>query len=158
MSKLKARVVLKDKFWIIEHNGIKTASLQQTDDGFSLMGTAKGKPKKEHFSTLKELSDKYNISFNEPKQISTDNKDHEIYGFKCKTKPYNDMYDVKRKIPVYTKNEKSKSFYCAGYYGIKFDNWMASYCPKLLTLTRYNFIGPFKTELEMKSILKKYNE
>ena len=37
---------------------------------------------------------------------------------------------------------------------IKFrKGWVKSFCPKLITLERYPFQGPFKTELEMRSIL-----
>jgi hypothetical protein len=35
--------------------------------------------------------------------------------------PHNSMYDIKRKLPLFTKSEDSKSLYCAGYYVIKFD-------------------------------------
>lgn len=158
MNKFKAKVVMKDKFWIVESNGTKVGSLHKTDHGFTLIGEYKGKPKKERFDTQSDLKAKYNIVFDTTKQITTTNKNHFIYGFPCKTKPFNDMYDVKRKLPIFTKNDKSKSFYCAGYYIVKFDTWMSAYCPKMLTLTRYDFVGPFKTELEMKQVLKKYND
>jgi hypothetical protein len=64
------------------------------------------------------------------------------------------MYDVRRKIPLFTKSEKSKSVYCAGYYVVKFDKgWVKSFCPKLITLERNDFKGPFKTELEAREEL-----
>ena len=48
----------------------------------------------------------------------------------------------------------SKSLYCAGYYIIKFrKGWVKSFCPKLITLERYQYQGPFKTETEMRSSL-----
>lgn len=68
------------------------------------------------------------------------------------------MYDVKRKLPLFTKSEKSKSAYCAGYYIIKFDKgWVKSLCPKLITVERYEFKGPFKNELEMRQELSRAN-
>ena len=49
-----------------------------------------------------------------------------------------DMYDVKRKLPLFTKSKKSKSLYCAGYYIIQFEKgWVKSFCPKLITIERY---------------------
>jgi hypothetical protein len=64
------------------------------------------------------------------------------------------MYDVKRQLPLFTKSEKSKSLYCAGYYIIKFDKgWVKSFCPKLITIERYISKGPFKTESSMKEAL-----
>jgi len=51
---------------------------------------------------------------------------------------------------VFTKGRKSKSFFCAGYYIVKFNNgWVKSYCPKLITLNRYPYAGPYKTQQEM---------
>ena len=44
-------------------------------------------------------------------------------------------------------------------YIIKFEKgWVRSYCPKLLTLERYPFKGPFRTVLEMKTELANANK
>ena len=64
------------------------------------------------------------------------------------------MYDVKRKLPLFTKSAKSNSLYCAGYYIIHFDKgWVKSFCPKLVTIERYESKGPFKTDIEMRQEL-----
>jgi hypothetical protein len=64
------------------------------------------------------------------------------------------MYDVKRKLPLFTKSNASKSLYCAGYYTIKFEKgWVRSFCPKLITIERYESKGPFNSEFEMKAVL-----
>ena len=64
------------------------------------------------------------------------------------------MYDVRQKLPLFTKSNTSKSLFCAGYYLIKFNKlWLKSMCPKLITLERYEYQGPFKTEAEMKQAL-----
>ena len=66
------------------------------------------------------------------------------------------MYDIKRKLPLFTKSEKSKSLYCAGYYIVRFEKgWVKSFCPKLITVERYETRGPFKTEFDMKSELNR---
>ena len=65
----------------------------------------------------------------------------------------------KKKLPLFTKSKKSKSLYCAGYYIIKFEKgWVRSFCPKMLTLDRYPFKGPFRTQLEMKQELANANK
>ena len=84
----------------------------------------------------------------------TTSGDHSIYEFPCSSKPFNPVYDVRQKLPIYSKSDKSKSQYCAGYYVIKFrKGWVKSFCPKLITLERYENRGPFKTELEMRTVL-----
>jgi hypothetical protein len=68
------------------------------------------------------------------------------------------MLDVKRKLPLFTKSEKSKSLYCAGYYIIRFEKgWVKSFCPKLITVERYETRGPYKTEIEMRMELSNAN-
>ena len=68
------------------------------------------------------------------------------------------MFDLKRKFALFTKSKKSKSLYCAGYYCIQFEKgWVKSFCPKLVTLEKYVYKGPFKTELEMRSELSNVN-
>ena len=68
------------------------------------------------------------------------------------------MYDVKQKLPLFTKSKNSKSLYCAGYYIIHFNKgWVKSFCPKLITIERYESQGPFNNDLEMRSALSKVN-
>ena len=70
-----------------------------------------------------------------------------------------DAEDVISELPLYTKTKSSKVYHCAGYYCVKFPKgWTNSFSPKLSTLQRYEYVGPLKTEMEMKSnlsILKK---
>ena len=69
---------------------------------------------------------------------------------------YRSMNDspLSRRLPLFTKSEKSKSLYCAGYYIIHFDKgWVKSFCPKLITVERYETRGPFKTDIEMRQAL-----
>lgn len=57
-------------------------------------------------------------------------------------------------LPLYRKKASSEVFYCAGYYCLQCSkNWMPAFCPKLSTLESYQYLGPFKTELEMKAEL-----
>lgn len=54
-------------------------------------------------------------------------------------------------IPLYTKIENSKVYYAAGYYCINFGKgWKHAHGPKLSTLLKYGYQGPFKTLIEVK--------
>ena len=65
-----------------------------------------------------------------------------------------DLEDKINKLPLFTKTKTSKVYHCAGYYCILFPKgWTHSFCPKLATLDKYQYTGPFKTEMEMKSHL-----
>ena len=151
---LTAKIVVKNKFWIVEKDGQQVATIQTSPEGVSYVYNEK----REKFVSFKLLKDKYNIIFNNDKKkkpaITFD-----VGGFPCDHRPYNPLFDVTKKLPVFTKTSKSKSFFCAGYYLIKFNlDYVQSYCPKLITLNRYEFIGPFHSVNEVKETTKHLKE
>ena len=151
----KAKPVLKDKFWIVEQEGVKIGTLSKNEEGFTL--TSAGKINL--FKTERQLKKTYGNNFlvaNIKTKAGDTSKD--VDGYPTRTIPYNSMFDIQRKLPLFTKSEKSKSVYCAGYYLIKFNvNWLKSYCPKMITVERNYYMGPYKTELEMKLALANVN-
>lgn len=144
---MEARPVIKNKFWIVEDGGQQVATIQAAPDGVVLVkGT-----KREKFVNFKLLSAKYNIHVGKASKskkivVST----HDIYGYPTDTKPYNELYDVRRRLPFFTKTAKSKSFYCAGYYAININGqWSDHFCPKSITVTRYQYHGPYKSQSDV---------
>lgn len=156
MSKtMLAKPIIKDKFWIVEEDGEKVATIQAGPNGVVYVKDHE----REQFISLTNLTTKYNIIFDTAQKAKKVKKDeYQVHGYPAMCSPFNGMYDVTKKLPVFTKTERSKSFYCAGYYVIKFaKGWVHSYCPKLLTLTRYEYAGPFKDKMEMKEQLRLRN-
>ena len=50
-------------------------------------------------------------------------------------------------MPLWTHEPRSKSWYAAGWYQVKQGrSWTTEFCPKLITLQRYPYRGPFYTE------------
>lgn len=153
MSELHAKPVIDNKFWIVEKNGSKFATLRKNDDNRFVMSNELGI---QIYDTKESLTRKFGKNFFVAKILKpADNAPiNEVHGFSTSVEPHNAMYDVRRKLPLFTKSIDSKSLYCAGYYVIKFDKgWVKSFCPKLITLQRYEYLGPFKSELEMKQVL-----
>jgi len=146
---VKAKAILENKFWIVEEEGVRIGTLSKNDEGFVV--TAKGKI--EIYKSESQLKKKFGKNFLVA-NISTKKDLKDVQGYPTRTTPYNSMFDIKRKLPLFTKSEKSQSVYCAGYYLIKFNvNWLKSFCPKLITIERNEYLGPFKTEFEMKAAL-----
>jgi hypothetical protein len=78
-----------------------------------------------------------------------------VLGYPIKCEAFNPIWDIKRKLPVFTKTEKSRTLHAAGYYIIEFDSsWVASFCPKVSTLDANPFKGPYKDKLEMREQLR----
>lgn len=151
---VKAKPVLEDKFWIVEEEGVRVGTLSKNEEGFVV--SQKGKI--EFYKSENQLKKKFGKNFLVAKINHQPASTCEVHGYPSRTIPYNSMYDIKNKLPLFTKSEKSKSVYCAGYYLIKFNvNWLKSYCPKLITVERNEYLGPFKTEFEMKAALSNVN-
>ena len=149
-----AKPVLEDKFWILEDNGQKVGTIRSNENGVVL---TVGK-ENHSFKRLEELKQKMKVSFTGKELVNKEKVEYDVHGYFCKTKPYNAIFDLKRKLPLYTKTEGSQSFFCAGYYCIEFDHgWVPASCPKLITLSRNNYLGPFKTKLEMTETLRQTN-
>jgi hypothetical protein len=152
---LKAKPVLKDKFWIIENDEQRIGTMSWNDDRYMFSN----KVETCFFDSKQDMKQRFGADIvwtdlSVPKEVTQ--QDFIVYGFPTSVSPYNTMFDVKRKLPLFTKSNKSKSAYCAGYYIIEFEKgWVKSFCPKLITVERYNFKGPFKSEMEMRSELRR---
>jgi hypothetical protein len=153
MTEIHAKTIIDNKFWIVEKDGEKFATLRKgEDDRFILSNEAGIKI----YETKENLTREFGKKFFTVKIVkeSENSGINEVQGYPTATKPHNAMFDIRKKLPLFTKSEDSKSLYCAGYYTIKFDKgWVKSFCPKKITLERYPYKGPFKTELEMKQVL-----
>lgn len=85
-----------------------------------------------------------------------DKKDYYINGYPVDFDNPNEVIIKGNKLPLFSKKATSDVYYSAGYYCLNFPkNWMPAFCPKLSTLESYDYEGPFKTELEMKTALTK---
>jgi len=153
MTEIHAKPIVDGKFWIVEQDGSKIATLHKKENNKFILSSTNGEVM---FNKKQDLTKQFGEGFflNSNKVKVTQAEPHECHGYPTSCKPYNAMYDVRRKLPLFTKSNASKSLYCAGYYVIKFDKgWVKSFCPKAITIERYPNKGPFKSELEMKTVL-----
>lgn len=153
-----AKILVPDKEWLVTENQYKLGSISKSKKGYYFLRQGKAI----QFKSLAEAKEKLGIvlfeeSVKKTKKSVSDG--YLIYDFPCSSKPYEPVYNIKKKLPLFAKSAKSKSQYCAGYYIIKFrKGWVKSFCPKLITLDRYPYYGPFKTEMDMKNQLNKINK
>jgi hypothetical protein len=153
MTDLHAKPIIDNKFWIVEKDGEKFATLRKDDENRFVLSNETGI---KIYNTKTDLTKQFGKDFFVAKIVKErDNSEPQVvHGFPSSCMPHNSMYDIKKKLPLFTKSGDSKSLYCAGYYVIRFDKgWVKSFCPKLITLQRYPYQGPFKTEIEMKQVL-----
>jgi len=154
MTEIHAKPIVDGKFWIVEQDGEKVATLHKKENNKFLLS---GKNGEVMFNRKDELTKHFGAGFflSGTKVKVTPVEEHECHGYPTSCHPYNAMYDVRRKLPLFTKSAQSKSLYCAGYYAVKFNKgWVKGFCPKLITIERNPYQGPFKSKLEMKALMQ----
>jgi hypothetical protein len=155
MVKLKS---LTDKSWLVlADDGVQqVALLSEQKDKLILIA----KNVKTVFNNRAELQDFFaedifkNIIENNPKEKA----EYFVKGFAVDyDNPIEaDIAKIASPLPLYTKTATSGIYYSAGYYCLNFPKqWMPAFCPKLATLEKYSYEGPFRTEKEMKFVLTK---
>jgi hypothetical protein len=156
MTEIYAKPIVDGKFWIVEKDGSKIATLHKKENNKFILSSTSGEVmfnKKQDLT--KQFGEGFFLTSTKVKVTASMEDDaYECHGYPAMATPYNSMYDVRRKLPLFTKSAQSKSLYCAGYYIIKFNKgWVKSFCPKAITIERYPYKGPFKSKLEMKTVL-----
>ena len=160
MVKLKP---ITEKSWLVlTDDGLqRVALLSEQKDKLVLIAKGAKTPfanREEVIAFFKE--DVFNNLIQQP--IKKENIEHFINGHPV---DFDNPYEVKDdsepaianpNLPLYTKTVKSSVYYAAGYYCLEFPKgWMPAFCPKLSTLDKYQYEGPYKTDKEMKFILTK---
>ena len=143
IQKIRAKSVVKDKFWILQQNNVKIGqvkALANNDIEVNIQGRTK------RYNSIAEMKESGLFEFMElPKSIT--DPTNEVEGFPSDGLAYNALWNVQYKLPLFTKSQDSKSWHAAGYYKVYLNNtWIVQYCPKLITLQRNDYEGPFKTD------------
>lgn len=149
--------LIPNKEWIVTVEQSKIGSISKKKKGYSFLK----KGSKIDFKSLEEIKESLGIVVLDGgyKNNIVEEQIYKIYDYPCSSKPFEPIFNLKERLPLFSKSAKSKSKYCAGYYVIKFrKNWVKSFCPKLITLERYEYFGPFKTDEEMRQKLTQVNK
>ncbi len=154
---LLAKNILPEKFWIIEtEDKRKLGTIQVDRSQVKVLINGDSYCYSDFNSALSE----HRISTSTDPLVDVKKQDtYSVNNYPAKDQPFNEMYDAKHCLPMYTKTEKSKCYHAAGYYIIRFEfAWAPAFCPKVITLKRNEFRGPYYTQLEMKQQLRLHNK
>ena len=144
--KLIAKPIVKNQLWVITDGVRKVGNIEANVNatGFNV----KIGENVNYFSSTKNIEQDIQLVFQTP----TKPKKHIDVPFAhwpTSGKTYNNFYDVKRKIHVYTKTVDSKCYYAAGYFKVELNGeWQTIFCPKYIFIQRYQYTGPFLSETE----------
>ena len=135
MYKFKAKPI-SNSFWIIQNENKKVGQLTHNNNGYSINING-------YTGEFKHKSDLDMIEFVDvikPNVIES----KIVHGYPTDCNAYNALWNLKYKLPLFTTTEKSKSWHAAGYYIININNTdQIQFCPKLITLQRNHYSGPF---------------
>jgi hypothetical protein len=125
MTEIHAKPIVDGKFWIVEQNGAKIATLHKKENNKFVLSSTQGEVM---FNKKQDLTKQFGEEFflSSTKIKVTHSAPHECHSFPTSCNPYNSMYDK---------------------------GWVKSFCPKAITIERYPYKGPFKSEIEMKQVL-----
>ena len=141
-----AKPIVKDQFYILTQDDKKVGNIEATGDGFAVRINNKVMP----FKTMAMIRKQVDIEFpavgNKPNREPAS---YQVQGYPSGSKVYNPIWNVQHRLPLFTKNNKSRSWYAAGWYQVKQRRtWAIVQSPKLITLERYPYQGPFYTKEE----------
>lgn len=156
---LKAKVVMPNKFWILENlNGQRSGTMSMYPNSATHNAVKIAMNGEETvYDNINVACRELGINMDMPAvEETTAINDNIVSGYPAHCQPFHPTWDIKRKIPIFTKTEKSRTLHAAGYYIIRFDTgWAPSFCPKVSTLDSNEYQGPFKDKLEMRERLRK---
>jgi len=150
---IHAKPIVDGVLWIVEQGGVRVGTLHKKENNHYMFSTKHGEM---FFNRRSDLVKQFGKEFFLKDIDTTVSKveNYDCHGYPTKWKPHKSMYNIRKRLPLFTKSDQSKSLFCAGYYVIKFPkNWVRTFCPKLITIERYPYSGPFKTEEEAKEAL-----
>ena len=146
---LIAKPVVKDQFWIVTDGTEKVGNVIADGSGFEV----KLNGSKAHFKNTNSIQKQTNIEFQTIK-VDRTKKEVPFNEYPTTKKVYNSILDIKRKIHLFTKTQKSKCFHAAGWYILfQGEEPTISFCPKYIFIQRYEYLGPYKTEDEAKNVI-----
>ena len=143
---LIALPVVDKQYWILKENDRKVGNIEACAGGYQV----KINNQVVQFKTIKLAAQDANIKFEPVTKIAKPKTNiNQIHGYTVSGRVYNPVWNVSQQLPVYTKTSKSKSWFAAGWYNVrKGRNWKTVLAPKLITLQRYPYQGPFYTQEE----------
>jgi len=143
---ISAKVVLKDKFWMLQKEGVSVGTLRFEADHISVM--LDGSPLK--FADINEAKSALEIVDSITSTVSGSSRLEEAYGYPTDLERVFNLVEDQG-LPCYTKAKNSKVVHAAGWYGMQRNGLHAeAFCPKVNTLKTYPYIGPFKSQTDLR--------
>lgn len=141
-----AKNLIPNREWLVKIDEQKVGTITKKKKEFLFLKNGRSLK----FGSIADIKQTLDLEFDDSvANPSNASSELTVHGFPCSGKPFDPVFNIKKRLPLYTKNAKSKCRFCAGYYLVKSKNhWVSHFCPKLIVLERADYVGPFKSEVE----------
>ena len=147
MTELVAKPIIKDQYWVVTDGEKKVGNVQANNAGYEVILNGSTL----QFNNTKDIQKKTKITF-QPMKSNKTKVEMPYPEFPTPNKTFNNYFDLKRKLHIFTKTSKSKCYHVAGWFVIDQNGLKETiFCPKYIFVQRYPYIGPFKTQDEANS-------
>ena len=144
MNELVAKPIIKDQYWVVTDGEKKVGNVLANSAGYEVILNGSTL----QFNNTKDIAKQIKITF-QPMKSNKTKVEMPYPEYPTTAKTYNNVFDVKRKLHIFTKTRKSKCFHVAGWFVIDQNGQNQTiFCPKYIFIQRYPYYGPFKTEIE----------
>lgn len=144
MSILIAKPIIKDQYWVVTDGTKKVGNVQANSAGYEVIINGSTV----QFNNTADIKKKTKISF-QPMKSNKTTIEMPYPEYPTTPKTYNNIFDVKRKLHIFTKSLKSKCYHVAGWFTVNQNGVnQVIFCPKYIFIQRYPYNGPFKTKDE----------
>lgn len=141
-----AKPVVPNQFWILQKDDEKVGNVEACAGGYQV----KLNNTVSRYKTIRMAAQSAEIHFERDALKHEKKTTNLIHGYPAHGRVFNAIWDVPHKLPLFTKTRKSKSWFAAGWYRVcKNKIWKVVQDPKLITLQRYTYKGPFKSQEEV---------
>ena len=147
MTELIAKPIIKDQYWVVTDGDRKVGNVQANSAGYEVILNGSTL----QFNNTKDIQKKTKISF-QPMKSNKTKVEMPYPEYPTPNRTYNNYFDLKRKLHIFTKTNKSKCYHVAGWFNINQNGKDETiFCPKYIFIQRYPYEGPFKSEDEANS-------
>lgn len=141
---LTAKTIIKDQYWIVTDGDRKVGNVQANSAGYEVLLNGNTL----QFNNTEDIKKTTKIRF-QPLKSNRVKAELPYPEYPTTPRIYNSIFDIKRKLHLFTKTRKSKCLHAAGWFVINHNGQdQVSFCPKYIFIQRYPYQGPFKTEIE----------
>jgi len=137
-----AKPVIANQYWILHRDNQKVGNIEACDGGYQV----KINNSISQYRTIDMAAQRAQIEF-VPADATADHKPNLVHGYPAAGRVHNAVWNIPLKLPLFTRSAKSKSWFAAGWYSVyRNRTWRVVQDPKLITLERYQYRGPFQSE------------